>query len=315
MRLVYVGSDDSGDTWDLYIANIDGSHPARLTHNGTVQAPAWLHPSAALAPLAQAARPQGPAKPPAAPATGSKAAGSAKASPDKPATAKALTVNAADKAAAPAAAAPSKASPAPASATAAAPAAPGKASPAPASATAAAPPASAKASPALASGAAQGSPSGSAPTQPSTPASQSGTAKPSALPAAAAAPAPAAAAQAAKPAAKAAPLKISVAVHFVDGGDRIDQASLPTLAKLATRVKQYAGDQIRVQGPLDASALDPRYASATDRSLARAQSVRDWLCAQCGIPASGVDALPYTPPVLGQQEQGSGLRVIIQLKQ
>ena len=142
---------------------------------------------------------------------------------------------------------------------------------------------------------------------------------PAAAASAPAQPAPAASAPKAAPAAaakpgKAAPLKISVAVHFVDGGERIDPSSLPTLAKLAVRVKQYAGDQIRVQGPLDASALDPRFASATDRSLARAQSVRDWLSAQSGIPASGIDALPYTPPVLGQQDQGTGLRVIIQLR-
>ncbi len=220
MRLVYVGSDDGGDSWDLYMANLDGSRPRRLTHSGTAQSPAWLHPAASIAAEIPSVAPK------------------------------------------PVAMATVKTTPKPA------------ASPAP----------------------------GANPTSQS--AGVSGASKaqaPAALPAKATQ-------------AKAAPLKINVAIHFVASSERIDPVSLATLAKLAARVKQYAGDQVRVQGPLDTSALDPRYASAMDRSLARAKAVRDWLCAKSGIPTAGIVALPYTPPVLGQQDQGSGLKVIIQLK-
>jgi outer membrane protein OmpA-like peptidoglycan-associated protein len=280
MKLVFVGSEDSGDSWDLYMANIDGSRLQRLTHSGMVQAPAWLHPALEPAPSALAAKPPAPAKalakPAAAPASPAPSSGSsATAKALEPAKAPASVKAASDKAAA--------GSSSPAGLTSSAKAAP----------TASAAPSAKAAMPSSISPAA----AASAPAQPAPAASA-----PKAAPAAAAKPG------------KAAPLKISVAVHFVDGGERIDPSSLPTLAKLAVRVKQYAGDQIRVQGPLDASALDPRFASATDRSLARAQSVRDWLSAQSGIPASGIDALPYTPPVLGQQDQGTGLRVIIQLR-
>jgi outer membrane protein OmpA-like peptidoglycan-associated protein len=235
MKLVYVGSDD-GDSWDLYMADMDGSRPQRLTHNGTVQSPAWLHPTASVAP--SVAKPQAQI-----------------ALPRKE------TVTAA----------PSLAAALP-------PASQAKVKTRSASPTAAA--------------------------LPRTPTAKASAKQPALLPTPPAAPAHA----------KAAPLKISVAVHFAKGGEHIDESSLPTLAKLAARVKQYAGDLIRVQGPLDTSALDPRYASATDRSLARAQAVRNWLCTKSGIPPTGIDALPYTPPVLGQLDQGSGLKVIIQLK-
>ena len=94
----------------------------------------------------------------------------------------------------------------------------------------------------------------------------------------------------------------------------IEAASLPALDKLVSRVKQYAGGQIRVQGPLDASPTEGRYPGPAERSKARAQAVANHLASKSNLPPSTIEALPYTPPVLGSPESGSGLKVLIQLK-
>jgi outer membrane protein OmpA-like peptidoglycan-associated protein len=114
---------------------------------------------------------------------------------------------------------------------------------------------------------------------------------------------------------KAAALKVSLSLRFRDGSDNLAPESVRAVEKLADRAGQYRHGNIRIRGPLDASALEGHFSGVVERSLARAQAVRHVLAAKLGVAETQMEAVPYTPMVLGAAEAPlNGLMIQVEMK-
>jgi outer membrane protein OmpA-like peptidoglycan-associated protein len=299
-HLLFSSARGEGGSWELYVSDVTGNNAKALTRAGGLN-PSWVKaasPAGIAASLPPSAAPK-PAAPASAPAAAVATAPSVPAPPAKPATAPAATSATASVPAKPAApgsvpakpAAPASAAataPATAPATAGVPAKP--AAPASAAAAATAPTAAKPASPAAV---------------PAKPAAPGTPGKPTVAAATVPAPAPT------QPPLKASPLRLRYKASF-DGKEQLSPSALADLNKLAHRVEQYAGEEVKVFGPLDTSPLKGKYASAEARSKARAQSVANQIKKQAQLDDSRVKALPYSPPA------GSGapnsIQIYVELK-
>jgi hypothetical protein len=117
-----------------------------------------------------------------------------------------------------------------------------------------------------------------------------------------------------QPPVQAAPLKMRLLVEFDSETEKLDMQSLAQINKLSTRVTQYQGESIIIYGPLDKTPLRGKYPSLEDRSLARAEQIREQLARQARIPIQSIQALPYSPPVLGGQAVVNGIQIYATLK-
>jgi hypothetical protein len=113
--------------------------------------------------------------------------------------------------------------------------------------------------------------------------------------------------------AKAPPLRLRLRVSFDPDTDQLMLSSLTELKKTASRVRQYADENITIYGPLDRSPLRGTYAGEDDRSKARADQVAAQLAKAAKVPLSSITSLPYTPVVIGAQSP-NGIEVHVELK-
>lgn len=252
-----------GETWSLVSMDITGNGAKELTKSGGLS-PAWMRPSTLTAMVFDSG-------------------------PSRPTPVAAMAAPTAMPTAAPVAVAVNQARPAVPTAL-PSPAAPAPASKPVAPLAQATVPASKPAAPPAAQTAQAVRPAPSAPSAPAP--------GPANAPSRSEAAAPAAAPAPTQPPLKAAPLRLRFKASF-DAKDSLSLAALTDLKKLAPRVKQYAGAQVTVVGPQDASPLKGRYASAEDRSQARAEAVAGSLAKFSGADSGKILSQPYSPPSAG----------------